>query len=392
MQSRQRVAQDAVEASIARQQAWGSIPTGSTRYPPPVGSDAIFLIKDGSLVRLEASDYESEDLLQRLLADFPDLLAGGQIDSASPRRWMLIAREVGVPGDETGPNRWSLDHLFVDQDGVPTLVEVKRSTDTRIRREVVGQMLDYAANGIRYWPSDELRAAFETTHADHRLGPEGALGDLLGPDADADEFWSRVDENLHSGRIRMVFVADQIPTELQTIVEFLNEEMEHTDVLGVEIKQYAGQGLQTLVPRVIGMTAAAKHKGNRRTGSFDEYLKVASEASRQIADRLLALDGLDGLDVSQTRTGLRVRESDGRSLMLLYPQWDYVEFYLGDIWDAGLDSRASVLLASLTEIADRRLTERHPIVPCTRLLEAWERFVDEILPAYRSAHQRSVDS
>ena len=31
----------------------------------------------------------------------------------------------------------------------PTLVEVKRSSDTRIRREVVGQMLDYAANGQR---------------------------------------------------------------------------------------------------------------------------------------------------------------------------------------------------------------------------------------------------
>jgi hypothetical protein len=33
-----------------------------------------------------------------------------------------------------------------DQNAVPTLVEVKRSSDTRIRREVVGQMLDYAAN------------------------------------------------------------------------------------------------------------------------------------------------------------------------------------------------------------------------------------------------------
>src|SRR4051794_12230288 len=41
-----------------------------------------------------------------------------------------------------GSSRWSLDHLFVDQEGVPTLVEVKRSSDTRARREVVAQMLD----------------------------------------------------------------------------------------------------------------------------------------------------------------------------------------------------------------------------------------------------------
>jgi hypothetical protein len=31
----------------------------------------------------------------------------------------------------------------LDQDAVPTLVEVKRSSDTRIRREVMGQMSDY---------------------------------------------------------------------------------------------------------------------------------------------------------------------------------------------------------------------------------------------------------
>jgi hypothetical protein len=29
-------------------------------------------------------------------------------------------------------------------------LEVKRSSDTRIRREVVGQMLDYAANGASF--------------------------------------------------------------------------------------------------------------------------------------------------------------------------------------------------------------------------------------------------
>ena len=53
---------------------------------------------------------------------------------------------MGIPGDEDGGGRWSLDHLFLDQDANPTLVEVKRSTDTRIRREVVGQVLDYVAN------------------------------------------------------------------------------------------------------------------------------------------------------------------------------------------------------------------------------------------------------
>ena len=66
-----------------------------------------------------------------------------------PRRWMLVRREMGVPDQEGTGDRWSLDHLFVDQDGVPTLVEVQHWASTEVRHTVVGQMLDDAANTVR---------------------------------------------------------------------------------------------------------------------------------------------------------------------------------------------------------------------------------------------------
>jgi hypothetical protein len=69
----------------------------------------------------------------------------------------------------------------------------------------------------------------------------------------------------------MVFVADSIPEELQRIVEFLNEQMKQVDVLAVEVKQYVGQGLRTLVPRVFGMTAEAQLKKRQApSSSIDE--------------------------------------------------------------------------------------------------------------------------
>jgi hypothetical protein len=67
---------------------------------------------------------------------------------------------MNVPGSDESLGRFSLDHLFLDQDGIPTLVEVKRSSDTRIRREVIGQMLDYAANDVVYWPIEMIRSRF----------------------------------------------------------------------------------------------------------------------------------------------------------------------------------------------------------------------------------------
>ncbi len=39
--------------------------------------DGIFVIRGGQLAVLHDSPYESEDVLQRALADFPEVLAGG---------------------------------------------------------------------------------------------------------------------------------------------------------------------------------------------------------------------------------------------------------------------------------------------------------------------------
>jgi hypothetical protein len=130
----------------------------------------IYLRERGGLVPMTEAPYDAEDVPQRLLADYPDLLAGDQMRPSKPRRWLLVTREAGIPGAEGSGSRWSLDHLFIDQDAVPTLVEVKRSSDTRIRREVVGQMLDYAANVVAYL---QLQLPFGTDgHSAPRRGEE----------------------------------------------------------------------------------------------------------------------------------------------------------------------------------------------------------------------------
>ena len=221
----------------------------------------IYLLDEhSSLLPMQEQPYDSESLLQELLAKHPDLLAGEQIDSSEPRRWLLVTREMPVPGEEEGSGRWSLDHLFLDQDAIPTLVEVKRSSNTQIRREVLGQMLEYAANAVTYWPVEDIRARFEAQCETNGSDPEEELGNLLGEEHDTADFWQRVKTNLQAGRIRMVFIADEIPTELRRIVEFLNGQMDPAEVLAIEIKQFVGEGMKTPVPRVIGQTETARRK------------------------------------------------------------------------------------------------------------------------------------
>jgi hypothetical protein len=160
----------------------------------------IYLLNDESnLIAMEESAYDSERLLQKLLADHPDLLAGEQINAEQPRRWLLVTREMSVPGEQDGAGRWSLDHLFLDQDAIPTLVEVKRSTDTRIRREVIGQMLDYAANAVAYWPVEEIKAKFENRCNHDGDDPGAKLVQFLCEGSDVSTFWQLVRTNLRAG-------------------------------------------------------------------------------------------------------------------------------------------------------------------------------------------------
>lgn len=234
--------------------------------------EQIFILnKNQSLVELNESEFVTEKQFQELLENYPKLISGSQINPDNPRKWLLISREFGVPDEEFGSNKWSLDHLFIDQDGIPTLVEVKRSTDTRIRREVVGQMLDYAANAVTYWSLTEIRNKFEKYCETKNIDPEITVQELIDETEDVEKFWETVDLNLKAGKIRMLFIADKIPKELQRIIEFLNEQMTPAEVLGVEIKQFGNETLKTLVPRVVGQTSSAQiKKGLREYNQWTE--------------------------------------------------------------------------------------------------------------------------
>lgn len=208
--------------------------------------------------------YATEDELQRLIAAHPELLRGDQIDPDDPRRWLLVGREVGIPGGAGQEDRWSIDHVFVDHDAVPTLIEVKRSSDARIRREVVGQLIEYAANAKRYWPTGHLKHL-----CCKRLGhdPDTAIRELCGSEEAARDFWERADTNLRSGNVRLIFVADRIPEELYEMARFLNEQMTHTEVLAIEVRPYTAQGgAEAFVPHVLNATQQAREVKSSSSG------------------------------------------------------------------------------------------------------------------------------
>ena len=205
--------------------------------------------------------------------------------------------------------------MLIDQDATPTLVEVKRGSNRDVRRKVVGQMLEYAAHATGRagsWAIEDIRRDFEDNATAQDRDPAGVITELLQTDEepDVDAFWEKVGDNLAARRIRLLFVADEIPDSLARIVAFLNEQTgDNLEVLAVEIKQFSGKTTQTLVPRVIGLTAAAPSPSPPRTKlTRKSFLaEFTGEEVRGAAARLLDVGQKSGADLFWGSSGVTIR-------------------------------------------------------------------------------------
>ena len=353
----------------------------------------IFLLANDALTLhpMAESGYVTELELQQLLARYCDLLPGDQIDPEAPRRWLFVGREVGVPAGEGEGGWWSLDHLFLDQDAIPTFVECKLASDRRTRREVVAQMLDYAANGTEYWSTDRLRQIATATSEREGRSLDNAVASLVGnEEADQVEaFWFEVQENLRKGRVRLVFVTDEAPRELRRMTEFLNEQMRETEVLLVEIRQFRGEGgARVLVPRLIG------HRERPRVGrAAGTAIDRATFLDRCAADvrtcfELVLREAAEHQFYVQWGTAgfsVRYRTASGQLTTFVYATVDSFDFYFGNGLPVSEDEaqalRAGLLaLGFFRESGQRTLSGRLDERNVGQVPEVWRDILNRMAP------------
>ena len=110
-------------------------------------------------------------------------------------------------------------------------------------------------------------------------------------------FWESVATNLDPRRLRSV--RGRRNPRPSRVVEFLNAQMPHIEVLAVEIKQFRGESLQTLVPRVIGRTAEWKvrQRWDQPASKADPGIVpggIPSEEARRCAERILDVARVSG--------------------------------------------------------------------------------------------------
>jgi len=194
--------------------------------------------------------YANEAELQTILNDRPDLIPG-----VTPPLAVCTEFQSGA-----GP----ADVVIIQGDGSVMVVECKLAQNPQVRREIIGQVLDYCS---RIWrmPIAEFESRWlSRTNA----SPFDPFGDR------AIEVAATVAENLDQGRFTMVLAVDGINPDLQRIVEYLNAITKpETSILAFELARVADRDVDVLMPRVYGQELIqAKAPADHVPWSVEEYL------------------------------------------------------------------------------------------------------------------------
>jgi len=197
---------------------------------------------------------DSDDQFQALLAKSPQILLYDNTDSSMPIGWILVSRKKQVGNDSESDRYWDwgLDHLLLDHDAIPTMVRVMRRRRPYLWREVASQMLESAYKTASNWSIERFQLELENSKFGLARNWGATLNGGLQTVALSGRYLRHAMHNLHVGQLRIVFVADEIPSEIRNIAEFLNEALHPAEVVALEVKQYIGPDKCTpRAPRVV---------------------------------------------------------------------------------------------------------------------------------------------
>ncbi len=203
--------------------------------------------------REPAGSATAEHQLRDLIFEHPEILPVAQLEPEIGRI-VAVATEVNLPG------AGFIDVLLVSEHGRLIIVECKLWRNPQARREVVGQILDYAGELARYGYEDLQRVI------SNRVGRRGNVLYDLAVKADSKmseaQFGDRVSRDLSAGRFLLLIVGDGITEGTQRIGEYLGAQAGLAFDFGlIEIVEYrfldklTGTQRRIVQPRLLARTA-----------------------------------------------------------------------------------------------------------------------------------------
>ena len=229
------------------------------------------------LVRLplDGRDF-NESWIQQLIHHQPGILPIGEIEPVfSPP--ISIGREVST---KVG----YIDNLLISPDGYLTIVETKLWRNPEARREVVGQIIDYAKE-LSKWTFSHLDNAISSFNRLYNQHDDGLLETVRKHtnlnETDEQFFIDNISKNLKRGRFLLLIVGDGIRESVEEMVEYLSQSPQYHFTLALIELQVFRFGDETnqliVIPQVVTRTKEITRAIVKIEGSYPSDLTVNVE-------------------------------------------------------------------------------------------------------------------
>jgi hypothetical protein len=199
--------------------------------------------KEKGWISLPSEGYSGEAHLQEILFRDPDIVPVEDISSdteLSPIKLML--KEVGLPGSG------ATDLVGIDKNGNIYIIETKLARNPEVRRQVIGQILEYAAflheKGLD-WLDDVVKKQKNVSISEY-------FDKLNDPDWDKESFEQNLRDNLNLGTFKLFIAVDEMNPDLQRIINYM-ENVLSMEIYALELRYFKDKdGMEILVPNVHG--------------------------------------------------------------------------------------------------------------------------------------------
>ncbi|MFC1985430.1 hypothetical protein ACFLWC_00375 [Chloroflexota bacterium] len=226
-----------------------------------------------------------EHFLQNLIRENLEILPIAEIEpSFSP------PISVGCEVDSgSGP----MDNLLLSPRGNLTIVETKLWRNPEARREVVGQIIDYAKD-VSKWTFEDLDRKVREYQKQYYHSYAGII-EVLKKQEDIDEsevpvIIDNISQNLQKGRFLLLVVGDGIRESVEAMAEFLQQtpQLQFTLAL-VELQVYSlddnGEKPWLVIPQIIARTREITRAVVKVEGKAIESIQISLDTSIETPDR-----------------------------------------------------------------------------------------------------------
>ncbi len=250
------------------------ISEGNRRQGHPI------LVNAGSIQKLQRIPFLEktfpEEWIQQLIQDQPHMLPVDEIESN-------FGPLIPI-GKETPTAAGYIDNLFISPEGYLTIVETKLWRNPEARREVVGQIIDYAKE-LSKWTFTELNNAVIAYNRRYKNNDNGVLETIREyetvDESEESYFIDNVSRNLKRGRFLLLIVGDGIRESVEEMVEYLSKSPQLYFTLSlIELQVYKMENSSDsllIIPQIITRTKEITRAIIRVEHSASENVQVSIE-------------------------------------------------------------------------------------------------------------------